>query len=45
MAKDKNCVFNKYVDCEEHDNCIKCVWNPAVEEKRKAKLAEKKEGD
>lgn len=45
MVKENVCVYRDYINCAEHTNCAKCGWNPKVEEKRKAKLAEKKEGD
>lgn len=35
---EKNCAFNASVNCEKHDNCKKCGWNPVVEAKRKAKM-------
>lgn len=35
------CAFNGSVDCNGHDNCLKCGWNPAVDEKRKALIRAK----
>ena len=46
MKRDKNgCIYRQFgVTCYDQDeaHCQKCVWNPAVEAKRKAKLLERK---
>jgi ribosomal protein L37E len=38
MSVVKKCVFNCHIDCEDHNKCSSCGWNPEIERVRKEKL-------
>lgn len=42
MYKKGICEFNGMIDCEHHDKCTKCNWNPTYFEAKKRSLREER---